>query len=75
MILKINVLFILNKLECLTHETKSILEGKESEKDLYDDMNIFLSECREKNIDDLMTLQILDSTILLVDAMYELNNV
>ena len=70
----LNVLFILNKLECLTHETKSILEGKESEKDLYDDMNIFLSECREKNIDDLMTLQILDSTILLVDAMYELNN-
>ena len=70
----LNVLFILNKLECLTHETKSILEGKESEKDLYDDMNIFLSECREKNIYDLMTLQILDSTILLVDAMYELNN-
>ena len=70
----LNVLFILNKLEYLIHETKSILEGKESEKDLYDDMNIFLSECREKNIDDLITLQILDSTILLVDAMHELNN-
>ena len=69
-----SILFILNKLEYLIDETKSILQGKESKKDLYNDMNTFLSECRKKDIDDLTTLQILDSIILLVDAMYELNN-
>lgn len=69
-----SILFILNKLEYLIDETKSILIGKEDKKDLYKDMNIFLSECREKDIDDLITLQILDSIILLSDSMNELSN-
>lgn len=66
--------FILKDLESLILETKAILEGNESKKDLYSDMNVFLSECNERNIDDLMTLQILDSTIFLVDTIDELKN-
>ncbi|WP_122638831.1 FUSC family protein [Romboutsia sp. Marseille-P6047] len=69
-----DVLYIINNLEQLILDTKDVLEGKDIKTDLEKDIYEFLSECEKRNISDLLTLQLLDSTILLKDTLQELKN-
>lgn len=69
-----DVLFILNNLKELINDTKNVLEGKNIDKDLCKEKYIFLQECEDRNINELLVLQLLDSIVLLQDTLYELKN-
>lgn len=69
-----NLIFILNKLEKLIIETKSILEDEKGKTYLSNNMEEFLKECEEEDISDLKRLQILDSLVLLRDNIDQLKS-
>lgn len=69
-----DVVYILDNIEKLIIDTKNILKGKEINVDLHKSIDIFLAEYENKNINDLITLQLLDSMIILNDTLNELKD-
>lgn len=65
------VAFIINNLELFLEEVKSVLQDNDYEK-LSKKMKHLLAECENEGIDDLYSLQMLDSIILLCDSIGEL---
>ncbi|MCR8746325.1 FUSC family protein [Romboutsia lituseburensis] len=67
------VAFIINNLELFLEEVKAVLQDNDYEK-LSKKMKHLLVECEDEGIDDLYSLQMLDSIILLCDSIGELRN-
>lgn len=65
------VAFIINNLELFLEEVKAVLQDNNYEK-LSKKMKYLLAECENEGIDDLYSLQMLDSIILLCDSIGEL---
>lgn len=65
------VAFIINNLELFLEEVKAVLQDNDYEK-LSKKMKHLLEECENEGIDDLYSLQMLDSIILLCDSIGEL---
>lgn len=65
------VTFIINNLELFLEEVKAVLQDNNYEK-LSKKMKYLLAECENEGIDDLYSLQMLDSIILLCDSIGEL---
>lgn len=65
---------ILIKLEAIISEVKHILENGQKDTELLNDVKKLMNDYKDKNVSDILTLQMLESIIFICDATLELNN-